>query len=229
MYYFAWGKGTNNCLVVAWCKADTNCGCCGIFCHKQYSILWAKFCDMVQNQVSNLLAQVVTSCAQTVNQNTNVAVKVCKAVIKRTSNLTVSRWKKINYYYYYYYYYYVILFFFLLALIADVIIYFPAIFVFCFTCLDNKSVVEKVSNFWFLGKLIKNDFGFSSFCTCLNIDCIFYFVVISCCCHAHVPRLSANWSWPFSVSFIDFCDFCEPRLVKFLTFHVIITYFFTHD
>ena len=47
-------------------------------------------CHKVQNELSNLLAQVATCSTQTVNQNTNVLVEVCKVPIKKTSGLTVN-------------------------------------------------------------------------------------------------------------------------------------------
>jgi len=46
-------------------------------------------CHKVPNELSNLLMQAATCLTQTVNQNTNVLVEVCKVPIKRTSGLTV--------------------------------------------------------------------------------------------------------------------------------------------
>ena len=56
LYYFAWQKEMNNCLVVVWCKTDS----------PQMVLKWP-------NELSNFLVQIATCSAQTVDQNTNVA------------------------------------------------------------------------------------------------------------------------------------------------------------
>ena len=76
-YYFAWGNGT---IIAFWSSGVKQ---------KQLGKLTLRYKILWTNELGNLLEQFATCSAQTVSQDTNVAVEVSEVVIKITSGLTV--------------------------------------------------------------------------------------------------------------------------------------------